>query len=549
MKANKLALSVLAGTLACSVAFGVAPAYADPSGGAYRALAGVGSDTTQSVMNGMAEAITVNGTAILASYDAINPTTSLPGDKIQTRADGLPFTRPNGSGAGVKALTSSIKGLTYPAANGVDVTGQLDYSRSSSGPSVAGSDLTYIPFAKDALTYSYSKTDAAAAVPADLTVAQLTDIYKGTTQTYTGATDGLTHDYIPMLPQAGSGSRSFFLKALGITEADVTWITNLYQENDGSTIDAVGEIAPFSVAAYIAQKNAVITNTVDANAVTLGKIGGVEPRNGDGTLNANFTVTRNVYNVVSSARLAGTSDADKLLQQTFVGSSSLICSQSSVIATYGFGSLGSDCGSTTLTGGFVQDGSTPMLTMTAAPKISGTAKVASTLTVSTGTWTGTVTKPTFTYKWMRNGAAIAGATAASYKLTTADAGAAISVAVSATAGQATGSATTASVTVANLAVVKVKSSIKAVADKNAKKHTKKGKIKVTVSASVRPTGKVTIYDGKKKIGTATLKTSNKGVVTVKIKKLSKKGKHKIKITYSGSSTVLASSRTLTIKVK
>lgn len=546
MKANKLALSVLAGTLACSVALGVAPAYADPSGGEYRTLTGVGSDTTQSVMNGMAEAIVDgSGHKILASYDAINPTTGEVGDKIQTRADGLAFTRPDGSGAGAKALTSSIKGLTYPAAGGVDITGQLDFSRSSSGPGAAGTDLTYIPFAKDAVSYAYSATGTDA-VPAGLTSDDLKKIFNGDVTTYVGA-DTASHDYHPMLPQTGSGSRKFFLSALGLTENDFTKALPTFQENKGDQIDAQGEIAPFSAAAYIAQKNKVIDDTVTATAVKLGSVDSVDPIKGDGTLNSTFPLARNVYNVVSTARLSGTSDADKLLQSVFAGKDSKICTETAVITNYGFGLLGDACGDTSQTAAFSVDGSTPMLTATAAPKINGSAKVGSTLTAFSGTWTGTVTKPTYAYKWMRNGAAISGATAATYKLTTADAGTSISVQVTATAGAASASATTAKV-----AVAKISSSVKASFDKNAKKHTKKGKVKVTIKASgvAAPTGTVRVYDGKKKVGTVKVTTSKKGTVTVKLTKKLRKGKHKMKITFTSSNTGVAnSSRTLTLKVK
>lgn len=545
MKANKLALSVLAGTLACSVALGVAPAYADPSGGEYRTLTGVGSDTTQSVMNGMAEAIVDgSGHKILASYDAINPTTGEVGDKIQTRADGLPFTRPDGSGAGAKALTSSIKGLTYPAAGGVDITGQLDFSRSSSGPGAAGTDLTYIPFAKDAVSYAYSETGTDA-VPAGLTSDDLKKIFNGDVTTYVGA-DTASHDYHPMLPQTGSGSRKFFLSALGLTENDFTKALPTFQENKGDQIDAQGEIAPFSAAAYIAQKNKVIDDTVTATNVKLGAVDSVDPIQGDGTLNSTFPLARNVYNVVSTDRLSGTSDADKLLQSVFAGKDSKVCTETSVITTYGFGLLGDACGDTSQTAAFSVDGSTPMLTATAAPKINGSAKVGSTLTAFSGTWTGTVTKPTYTYKWMRNGASISGATAATYKLTPADAGTSISVEVTAKAGSASASATTAKV-----AVAKISSSVKASFDKNAKKHAKKGKVKITVKASgvAAPTGTVNVYDGKKKVGSAKVTTSKKGTVTVKLTKKLRKGKHKMKITYSGSTGVASSSRTLTLKVK
>lgn len=545
MKANKLALSVFAGTLACSVALGVAPAYADPTGGEYRTLTGVGSDTTQSVMNGMAEAIKDGSNAkILASYDAINPTTGEVGDKIQTRANGLAFTRPDGSGAGVKALTSSIKGLTYPAAGGVDVTGQVDFARSSSGPSAAGTDLTFIPFAKDAVSYAYSDTGTDA-VPAGLTTADLKKIFNGDVTTYVGA-DAATHSYHPMLPQTGSGSRKFFLSALSLTENDFTKSLPTFQENKGDQIDVVGEIGPFSAAAYIAQTNGVIDNTITAHAVKLGSVDSIDPIKGDGTLNSSFPLARNVYNVVSTARLSGTSDADKLLQSVFAGKDSKICTETSVITTYGFGLLGDACGGTTQTAAFSVDGSTPMLTATAAPRISGSAKVGSTLTAVPGTWTGTVTKPTFSYTWMRNGRAITGAKASTYKLTVADAGTAITVQVSAQAGSASASATTAKV-----AIAKISSSVKASFDKNAKKHTKKGKVTVTIKAPgvLAPTGTVTVFDGKKKVGAASVTTSKKGKVTIKLTKKLSKGKHKMTITYSGSAAVAGSLTKVTLKVK
>jgi hypothetical protein len=75
---------------------------------------------------------------------------------------------------------------------------------------------------------------------------------------------------------------------------------------------------------------------------------------------------------------------------------------------------------------------------TAPPTISGTAQVGQTLTVGTGTWTGGPT--TFAYRWQRcdaGGAAcvdIPGAIAATYGLTSAEAGSTIRVAVTARNG-------------------------------------------------------------------------------------------------------------------
>ncbi|WP_426323971.1 hypothetical protein [Microbacterium sp. E-13] len=68
-----------------------------------------------------------------------------------------------------------------------------------------------------------------------------------------------------------------------------------------------------------------------------------------------------------------------------------------------------------------------VFTQTPVPTISGTAKVGSTLTANTGTWSPTPT--TFAYQWLRNGTAISGATSATYKLVTADAGKSLTVKV------------------------------------------------------------------------------------------------------------------------
>ncbi len=65
----------------------------------------------------------------------------------------------------------------------------------------------------------------------------------------------------------------------------------------------------------------------------------------------------------------------------------------------------------------------------ATPTISGTAEVASTLTAKTGTWT---TGTTFTYQWYASGTAISGATASTFKLTSAQEGTTITVAVKGT---------------------------------------------------------------------------------------------------------------------
>ena len=91
---------------------------------------------------------------------------------------------------------------------------------------------------------------------------------------------------------------------------------------------------------------------------------------------------------------------------------------------------------------------------TVPPTISGTTTVGSTLTATTGTWTGSPA-PTFTYQWKRcdagggNCGPIVGATASSYALAAADQGARLVVSVTAT--NASGSASADSLATAVIA--------------------------------------------------------------------------------------------------
>ena len=171
----------------------VAPvAQADPiANGAkslYGQLSGVGSDTTQDVMNGLQIAIgrvSNNGDWKLASYDANAAGT------IQTKSNGnTAICRPNGSGNGLKALNVAIgaddseactpfsgsAGSWSTVAGANNVVGQFQYSRSSSGPTVVeGGVVAYVPFAKDAMGYAVSDDSV---MPA-LTVGSSTDAANG----------------------------------------------------------------------------------------------------------------------------------------------------------------------------------------------------------------------------------------------------------------------------------------------------------------------------------------------------------------------------------
>ncbi|WIB35557.1 hypothetical protein [Curtobacterium sp. MCJR17_043] len=162
MKANTFCkIGVTFGATALIVgALAVPAAQADPAGNAFGTLVGLGSDTTQDVMNGVATAV---GGGQIASYDAANA-----GPSVVTRAGGKAIPRVSGSGAGRDALLVAIGAIASKSgvalADGTSTTvdssvvGQLDFARSSSGPSSTASDgvVAYVPFARDAVDVAYA---------------------------------------------------------------------------------------------------------------------------------------------------------------------------------------------------------------------------------------------------------------------------------------------------------------------------------------------------------------------------------------------------------
>lgn len=93
----------------------------------------------------------------------------------------------------------------------------------------------------------------------------------------------------------------------------------------------------------------------------------------------------------------------------------------------------------------------------------------------------------------------------------------------------------------------------AVAKLKAPKKVKAGKrvalkLRVKVKGVAKPTGKVAIYDGKKKIKTVKLKKAHQGKRTVKVSGLAR-GKHKISVRYLGAKNIKADrSPTRTLRV-
>ncbi|MFD4225907.1 hypothetical protein [Streptomyces sp. NPDC058545] len=320
---SRVRLGAVVGAAVLSVGATAGSAVADaPSP---RVLAGVGSDTTQDVMNAIAEV--VDGGATIASYNATGSAT------IKTRVTGCDdVIRPDGSSAGINALNSDVDALH----------GCLDFARSSRGPvDTTTQDLTWIPFAKDAVSIAV-REDSALNNNLDLTTAQLHDIYTCDLTTLNGVS--LT----PLIPQANSGTRTFFLGKIGVTEAQLGTCVGTMQEHNGVELDSAGDIAPYSIAQYIAQVTQVANDR--HGATVLGKVDGSEPFTTEGKLNTSFVYSRDVYNVVPTKKV---SDGDATITATFVGVSSKVCTATdagqSVIEKFGFGQI-STCGATTLKG-------------------------------------------------------------------------------------------------------------------------------------------------------------------------------------------------------
>ena len=167
------------------------------------------------------------------------------------------------------------------------------------------------------------------------------------------------------------------------------------------------------------------------------------------------------------------------------------------------------------------------ITNVTPPTITGEAKVGRTLTATGGTWS--VLGPTLAYQWNRDGVAIEGATGATYVVTGADAGADLTVTVVASKpGYGDGTATSLATAIP-----------KANSDTNARlskfivssKGTVSVKVDVDGQYGITPTGEVTVYDGRKVVGTGVVGADGK--VTITLPKLGR-GIHVISVRYAGN---------------
>ncbi|GGU99803.1 hypothetical protein GCM10010495_08060 [Kitasatospora herbaricolor] len=342
--AAKLLTAAALATSLVSVASGTA--MADPSVvPATQDIVGVGSDTTQTVLNQFSTDYNAYLTGLgdttsprLYSFDATGSAT------ITAKAGTTAFARPNGSGAGITALNQTSPSVL-----------PIDFARSSRAPQTG--DLTtdiFVGFAKDAVTWSAKSTGSNA--PANLTTADLKNIYNGTYTTWNQITDiaGYTGPNVtikPYLPQASSGTRSFFLKAIGVTTLGANVVTGP-EENEGTdaALNDANVIFPYSVGHYVGQVYGGHSSGTDAAGVlSLRSINGVAPLTASNTINptfANPTYGRTLYNVVRNAEWTAATTKGIALRNIF-GTSGWICTNGAAdIASYGFLTIGG-CGSTT----------------------------------------------------------------------------------------------------------------------------------------------------------------------------------------------------------
>jgi ABC-type phosphate transport system substrate-binding protein len=288
-------LVAMGAVAATATALAVAPALADPVNSHYRSITpqpydvvGAGSATTQNMVNALS--VAYNKTVrrhnsshpFILSWDATPPhNPNLLTQQIHTKAGCPKNLRPDGSSNGIKDMgsygTVKYRGKTYPCIN----FARSSRPRSTTDPANGPGGVSFVILAKDAVTYA---TTAVTNVPNNLTTAQLTEIFgcsipagNGFLANTWGALLGAgakdpTGSPAPVLPQAGSGTLSFFAGDLGVATTEPTCgpaaalpATQDPEENEGvANIFRVGNVStgapnpnvlyPFSIGSYIAQE-------------------------------------------------------------------------------------------------------------------------------------------------------------------------------------------------------------------------------------------------------------------------------------------------------
>jgi ABC-type phosphate transport system substrate-binding protein len=280
------------------------------------AASGVGSDTIQNVFDQFSGDYNANKAATathLYSWDATNPNTGAIGDSIAEKTGCSAIARPDGSSAGISQLGTFQK--TGDGKFFCTSFARSSRARASTDPAFAPGGIAFVDLAGDAVTWSSQTTTNA---PATLTAAQLAAIYNCTDTNWSqvGGKNAPIHAFIP---QSGSGTRSFFLSAIGVATPGscVSDDNGKLEENEGvnPVLNDPDAIFPYSIGKYIAEKfhsatclNSTCTpnssgiacnpsghqNLFGCNThgtMVLKKINGVAPTTGSGTgtvINSSF---------------------------------------------------------------------------------------------------------------------------------------------------------------------------------------------------------------------------------------------------------------------
>jgi ABC-type phosphate transport system substrate-binding protein len=296
MRSTVRSLSVVLAGSAALLAVAAGVAQADPgTTPATGDIVGVGSDTSEHALTALSTAYNATGPANkLYSWDASGAS------PITTKAGCAPINRPNGSSAGITALIADGDAHC------------IDFARSSRGPrGTEAQNYAFVEFARDSLSYATATTSN---VPTTLTTQALHDLYAS-------AEGSAACMYKAYLPQAGSGTRSFFLTSIGLTEATKgtcakdTWSGGAVQEHDSAALKGDPDaLAPFSVGRAIPFAADIKVNSVDdsVNPGTTNTIATVNPQNAQSPKAGEPSVTaydRTLYNVVRRADM----DTDKYI--------------------------------------------------------------------------------------------------------------------------------------------------------------------------------------------------------------------------------------------
>jgi ABC-type phosphate transport system substrate-binding protein len=271
------AMHKIAALGAAVVAFGsigMGTAFADPPATpTLDTVVGVGAGTLAPLFDSASTAYNATNPAFpMASWDAVDPANGGAGGNIVAKAlnagdVSCSLARPDGASAGITALNNGQLDVNKDANK--QAVFCIDFVMSDRGPN-AGAVDTFAELASDAIDWSYPVVAGQAIPqPASLTLADLTDIYTCVDVNW-NQVGGANAPIVPVLPQSGSGTRSTFLKALGIAApggcvisaaANGTQIEENTALTPGNVAQFTGagaqdDIFPYSIGDWIAQSPA-----------------------------------------------------------------------------------------------------------------------------------------------------------------------------------------------------------------------------------------------------------------------------------------------------